>query len=149
MKVFFNVLSKVIFKSNPYVIFSILLLITLFWASFLPSLKFNYDIETFFSADDPEVSFYKEHRKAFENENDFALIGIRNDSGIFQQTFLEKLDSLSHELNRLTNVEKVFSPTNLYEIIKSPLGSARVPLLHIGEPDKYTFDKKRIYQNEN
>lgn len=140
-----KVFSIILFNVHPVFVFSALLLFTLFWASFLPSLKFNYDIESFFSSEDPEVNFYYKHKDLFENENDFVLIGIRNHNGIFQKNFLEKLDTLSKELKQLYRVEKVFSPTNLYEVIKGPMGSIRIPLVHVNESGKYASDKKRIY----
>ena len=138
---------KVLFKVHPAYIFSALLLITLFWASFLASLKFNYDIESFFSSEDPEVDFYYNHLETFENENDYVLIGIKNNKGLFQKDFLERIDTLSKSLKLIPGIRKIFSPTNLYETIKGPLGSLRIPLLHIHNPRKYTSDKKRIYQS--
>ncbi|MCK5701011.1 MAG: hypothetical protein KAI29_07660, partial [Cyclobacteriaceae bacterium] len=146
---FGKLFNVVLFKIHPAFIFSALLLITIFLVSFLPSLKFNYDIESFFSSQDPEVEFYYNHKDTFENENDFVMVGIKNDSGIFQNDFLEKLETLSKGLKRVPGVKKVFSPTNLYEAIKTPMGSIRIPLLHVDDPDKYASDKNRIYTAGN
>lgn len=142
-----QVLKTVLFKVHPAFIFIGLILITLFWASFLPSLKFNYDIESFFSTEDPEVSFYYNHQKTFENENDFLLVGIKNDNGIFLNDFLEKIDALSDGLKKIPGIEKLTSPTRLYETIKGPFGSLRIPLVHVDQPGKYASDKKRIYES--
>lgn len=144
-----QLLNFALFKVHPTFIFAILLLITIFLTSFLSSLKFNYDIESFFSSEDPEVEFYYKHKDAFENENDFVLVGIKNQGGIFQKDFLEKLESLSKELKKVQGVKKIFSPTNLYEAIKTPMGSIRIPLLHVDDPDKYESDRKRIYSAGN
>ena len=103
-------ISKLLFNSSPIIVFSALLLFTLYCASFLPTLKFNYDIESFFSSEDPEVGFYYHHRDTFENENEFVLIGLYNESGVFQKDFLTKTDSLTKVLGRYKRVEKVFSP---------------------------------------
>lgn len=142
-----RILNVILFDVHPAIIIAGIMLITLFWASFLPSLKFNYDIESFFSTEDPEVDFYYNHLETFENENDFLLIGIKNSDGIFQQNFLERIDALGHELKQISNIEKVYSPTSLYETIKGPLGGLRIPLVHVDEPDRYSSDKKRIYKS--
>lgn len=146
---FSKLFNVVLFKIHPALIFAALLLITLFWASFLPSLRFNYDIESFFSSEDPEVEFYYNHKNTFENENDFVLVGIRNNEGIFQKDFLEKLDTLSKELKRFSGIKKVYSPTNLYETIRGPMGFFRIPILHVDNPDKYNSDKKKVYTTGN
>lgn len=143
-----NIISALLFKVPPAFVFSGILLLTLLGVSFLPSLKFNYDIESFFSSEDPEVSFYYAHRDTFENENNFLLVGLKNFEGIFQKNFLEKTDSLTKVLKRFGRIESVFSPTNLYETVIFPLGSARIPLVHIDEPDKYVSDKSRIYSSD-
>ncbi len=142
-----NVLQGVLFRIHPAFIFIALFIITVFWASFLPSLKFNYDIESFFSSDDPEVDFYYHHQTTFENENDFLLVGIKNAEGIFQYDFLEKIDALSDGLKKIPGIEKVTSPTRLYETILGPLGSLRIPVVHVNKPEKYSSDKKRIYKS--
>ena len=140
-----KVLSAMLFNIHPAFLFSFLLLLTLFWGSFLPPLKFNYNIESFFSSEDPEVEFYYQHKDTFENENDFVLVGLKNNEGIFQKEFLQKTDTLTKTLKQFARVEKVFSPTNLFETIKTPLGGIRIPLIHVDEPNKYASDKSRIY----
>lgn len=137
-----------LFRFHSAYLLSILLVITLFWASFIPSLNFNYDIESFFSLEDPEVEFYDRHQKSFENENDFVLVGIKNNEGIFHKNFLLKIDSLSKNFTQISAIKNIYSPTNLFETIKGPMGSFRIPLLHTSNPKKYASDKKRIYQSD-
>ncbi len=145
VKPFGKALKVVLFKVHPAIIFSTILLITIFWASFIPSLKFNYDIESFFSSKDPEVGYYYKYRDTFENENDFVLVGIRNKEGVFQKKFLGQLDEISNELKNLPGIKKVFSPTNLNEAIKGPMGIIRIPLIHVDKPNKYNSDSKKVY----
>lgn len=140
-----QILSGWILHASPRWVFSAFAVFTLIWASFIPSLRFNYNIESFFSSDDEEVGFYYEHREGFENENDFVLIGLKAPHGIFQQDFLQKTDSLSKALKKIPHVKKVFSPTNLYETVKGHLGGIRVPLIHIDQPEQYALDQKKIY----
>ncbi len=140
-----SAIEFVLFEVQSKLIFALLIIATIFWASYLPSLRFNYDIESFFASGDPEVEFYYNHIKAFENENDYVLVGIRNREGIFHQNFLEKIEILTNELNQFPGVKKVISPSNLYDVIKGPLGSIKIPMIHTKNPGKYENDKRRIY----
>ena len=143
-----HLFTFLLLKVSPKVIFLIVFGFTIFWATFLPSLKFNYNIENFFSSEDKEVAFYYAHRDTFENENDFVLVGLKNHHGIFKKDFLEKTDSLSKELNRINRIDKVVSPSNLSEAIKTPFGGIKIPIVHINEPETYRSDKKKIYESD-
>ena len=143
-----HLVSFLLLKVPPKVIFLIVFGLTIFWATFLPSLKFNYNIENFFFSEDNEVAFYYAHRDTFENENDFVLVGLKNHKGIFQKDFLEKTDSLTKELKRIDRIKKVISPTNLSEAIKTPFGGIKIPIVHINEPETYLTDKNKIYESD-
>lgn len=141
-------LPERLLQIRPAAIFTSVILVTIFMGFFLPSLKFNYDIERFFSSQDSEVALYNAHKATFENENDFVLIGLKNDAGIFQKKFLLKIDSLSKTLKKFNHVEKVFSPSNFSEAIKTPLGTIQVPLIHLDTPEQYASDERHIYDSE-
>ena len=70
----------------------VLLLLTIF--SFIPlrSLKFEFNIEKLFPRDDNDLAFFQRFQQQFHSEMDdeFILIGLKNNNGIFQQDFLEK-----------------------------------------------------------
>ena len=51
-------------------------LITLCFLPLLSEVRFNYNIESFFSNEDPEVVLYEEFKAQFGNENNALLIGI-------------------------------------------------------------------------
>lgn len=139
-----DAVSHLLFKAKPGFILIPFLLITVLFALFIPKLKFNYNIEGFFSKNDPEVNFYQEYRERFENENDFILVGIKNNAGIFDKGFLIRVDSLTKTLKGFSRFKKVHSPTALREFIKTPLGGNTIPLLHIQEPEQYSSDWQRI-----
>jgi len=121
-----------------------LLTILLLWP--LQNLKFNYDIESFFSQSDPDLDYYLNYRETFENDNDFVLIGISNDEGIFNKDFLNDVSELTSNLKALGLITSVKSPTNLRKSIIGPLGGVlKVPLIHIDEPLRYDADKELIY----
>jgi uncharacterized protein len=142
-----GIISWLLFKVHPAIIFTALLLATLFWATFLPSLKINYNIESFFSSEDPAVGFYYNHKEAFENENDFVLLGIKNKDGIFKSDFLKNVSALNKDIRKVPGVIKVFSPTNMYESVRSPVGVIAKPLIHVNNPVTYKKDKDKIYSS--
>jgi len=141
-----NKLAAELLKVHPIAVFLLMLLITVFGAAFLPHIKFNYNIERFFSSEDGEVLLYEEHKEIFENENNALLIGLKNHEGIFQNDFLSRVDSLSDNLMKVKWIKRVFSPTNLKETIKTTLGPIQIPIIHLNDPDKISSDKKRIYR---
>lgn len=140
-------LLSLVYKIPPVLVFISIFLLTIYWSTFLPQLKFNYNIESFFSSEDPEVELYSEHRQLFENENDYVLIGLQNKRGVFEEDFLTKLDSLTSVLSKLDGITKVYSPTNIKEFVKSSFGTISVPILHPDQPEKYTADKSRIFSS--
>ena len=112
------------------------------------SIKFQYDIESFFSKSDPELNYYHDFRKTFENDNDFVLVGLPCPDGIFQKSFLERLGRLTDSLANLAHIQYVQSPTNLKNVVISPLGSPfEIPLIHIEEPERYPADAQKIYED--
>lgn len=143
-----DAVSHLLFKAKPGFILIPFLFVTVFWSLFLPKLKFNYNIEGFFAENDPDVNFYHEYRDHFENENDFILVGIKNNSGILNKEFLIKVDSLTRTLKEFSRFKKVHSPTALREFIRTPLGGNSIPLLHIREPEKYSSDWQRILSSK-
>lgn len=109
-------------------------------------LKFDYDFEKFFPKANDKLVFYQEFRETFENDNDFVLVGIHNDAGIFNRDFLEKVDQLSQELKTLPRIREVISPTEMKYLEKNPagLGFKETPYFHINKPELYHQDSIRI-----
>src|SRR5215216_2192279 len=70
---------------------------------------FDYNFENFFPRNDEDTDFFNEHRKRFGTDNDFILIGIKNNKGIFQEDFLRKIKHLTDTLRTVTNVKEVVS----------------------------------------
>ncbi len=111
----------------------------------IPKLKFNYDFEAFFPNEDAELDVYQTHRKRFEWDNEFVLIGLENKSGIFKKEFLKKVETFSNDLKKLKYIDKVISPTNIKNISLSGLAPIQTTLLHINEEDLYEQDSAKIY----
>jgi len=120
-------------------------LVTIGALTVLPKVGFDYKFEKFFPPSDQDLQFYYQHVEKFESDNDFLLVGISNEGGIFQQDFLIKLDSLTKSYEAYDQVKKVVSPTNISNPIIGPIGVVKASYIHVENPDVYSSDSTRIF----
>lgn len=111
-------------------------------------LSFDYNFENYFPKGDPELEFFLDYREKFDNDNDYVLVGLKNNAGIFKKDFLTKLAALSDSLREIPYIENVTSPINLKQIIIGPLGPIEVPYLHPDDEERYTEDSVKVYSNK-
>ncbi|MFN4234525.1 MAG: efflux RND transporter permease subunit [Bacteroidia bacterium] len=111
-------------------------------------LGFDYNFENYFPKGDPELEFFLQYREKFDNDNDYVLIGLKNNAGIFQKDFLQKIVQLTDSLREIPYIENVTSPVNLKQIIVGPLGPVEVPYLHPDEEERYGDDSAKVYSNK-
>ncbi len=122
-------------------------LLTLVLGFFITRLRFDYNFENFFPTGDEDLEFFLTYRDKFENDNDFLLLGIENREGIFQQDFLQKLDTVTRQLDSLALTRQVLSITNLKNPVIGPLGVLLPPALRINQPQFYQQDSASLYAN--
>ncbi len=125
----------------------VLLLLTIFAFIPLRSLRFEFNIEKLFPRDDEDLAFFQQFQEQFESQQDdeFILIGLKNNSGIFKQDFLVKTDSLTKFIVKLDNIIKVYSLTSTNLIyFQNEEVNAR-PLLRITQPGLYTADSIYLF----
>jgi hypothetical protein len=134
-------------KRNAWVVLALVSLVLLTALYFSKNLNFSYDFESFFPDNDPALPFFKDYRKAFGHDNEFVLIALENEKGIFKKDFLTKADSLTKQLKRLPFVEEVVSPSNLKKIAAQGFASTQIPLLHSQNEDLYKDDSAYIYKS--
>jgi len=108
------------------------------------SLKFNYDIESFFDKDSQQMQQYVKHRSLFENDNNFLLIGISDSTEVFNQDFMNRLGLLSISLSEVDSVLDVVSPTTIEDKIVTDFGSLSRPLIQYDSIHKLFKDKEKI-----
>ena len=103
-------------------------------------LQFNYDFEKFFPQEDDDLVFYKSYRNTFENDNDFILIGIKNEGGLFNQEFLKDVESFTEELRTLPHLREVISPLEMkyFELGSMGVGFNQKAYFHI-VPTNFRF----------
>ena len=116
------------------------------------NIGFDYDFESFFPQDDPETAYYLNFRDHFETDNDFILIGIEHENGIYEQDFLGEVDRLVEELLLIPHVDAVISPTRIEEPIRFGITTVRKPLLRwqeFGEEglQKLKLDSTKLHQD--
>ncbi len=112
---------------------------------FVARLRFDYNFDNFFPKGDPDLEYYFTYRAKFGNDNDYLLIGLENNKGIFDRTFLTRVDSLTRFLQRQPHVENVLSPTTVKNPVIEQFGYFEIPYLHVSEPERYSQDSANIY----
>ena len=85
-------------RRKSWITLSIIGAISLFFLGQLPNVRFDYDLQKFFPAGDPETIFFEQYRQKFGNDDDYFLIGIRRKAGVFDSLHLSKVHSLSQNL---------------------------------------------------
>ena len=110
--------------------------------------KFEFNFEDFFPQNDPDLDYFMEFVKEFDNDDNFYLIALEDSDGIFQQDYLEQLDLLTKELQTVENVDQVISLSSMVFPVKTPLGMLPVPLLDISDPSTYEKSKQDVAEDE-
>ncbi|MCH7399144.1 MMPL family transporter [Belliella sp. DSM 107340] len=87
-----------------------------------PQVVFDYDFEQFFPQEDEDLTFYQNFREKFENDNDYLLIALGTENGIFDPVFLDKAMNVQTELEGLEFTERIVSLLTLKEPIINAFG---------------------------
>lgn len=118
-------------------------------SAFLASrLGFDYDFENFFPQNDPETEFFRSFRYHFESDNDFIIVAIDNEGGVFNSHFLQRVDSMAGVLGKLENVDTVITPTRMVQPIRDPFAGNlfQKPLLRIESTSDLKSDSAMIWK---
>ena len=136
------------FKKISWIGLTVFILLTAFLGYHLKDIRFDYDFENFFPSHDEETSFFFDYRDDFQSDNDFLLVSIENESGIFNPKFLKKVDEFSTALAEVKNVESVRSITSESEQFIFPGGStSSKPYIDFSDFDAER-DSSRIFKNK-
>lgn len=115
----------------------------------ISELKVNYDFEAYFPYDHPDTEFYKDFRETFETDNDFFIVGLVNNNGVFDPAFLSRVDSLAQDLSQAPYMTEVLSPTRLTTYQRDPfIGTLfERPLLRWDDSLSLAADSADIYSS--
>lgn len=136
-------------KTYSLVVIALVILFSAISLFKLTGLKFNYDFEAFFPNEDNELELYNHYRNVFDYDNEFALIAVENEHGIFKKNFLLKIDSLTKKLNAVNYIRQVTSPTNLKVLSVNGLSPIQSRVLHFEDESLYKTDSALIYNSPN
>jgi len=110
----------------------------------LINLKFDFDFENFFPNDHPDLKVFEEFKSKYNYDNDFLLIAILNEKGIFNQHFLTKVNKSVGQIKKQKGSISVLSPLDVKFPVKTPLGFISYSILHPESPQKLLKDSLRI-----
>lgn len=136
-----------LFKRYSVVAVSVLFVSLMFFLYQAVNIGVDYDFEKFYPTEDPETSFFLEYRQKFESDNDFLLISIENDEGIFKLPFLKKVDRFVDELKEVKDVNVILSITQQKEYFIRTLGTDSLDYINFKDVD-LKRDSINIYQSE-
>jgi predicted RND superfamily exporter protein len=123
----------------------LILLITVVLGYFSSRLEYEYDIEQLFPINDPELTFHRETQEKFALPQEMLILGIENSGGIFNQDFLQRLDSLTNRLGQQELVQVVNTPINQYYFVWSPFRDRKKFFIHPNNPTRYEQDSILIH----
>ena len=135
------------FRKYIWVALAFFLGVTVFLGYQVTKVGFDYNFEKFFPANDEETDFFMSYRDKYKSDNDFLLIAIERDAGIFDSLFLSKVNEYTIDLEKAEEVTFVNSITNLeeYYIFPGGMTSSR-RYIDLDEFDKDS-DSVRIFKN--
>ncbi|MFT4770774.1 MAG: putative RND superfamily exporter protein [Cryomorphaceae bacterium] len=132
-------------KRNSVFALILLLAISAFFASTLPNTGFDYNFDKFFKPDDQATKYFQIHRDTFSTDNDFILVGLVNEAGVFETDFLTEIEELTAALKEMPHITSVLSPTNAKVRVREPLtGSVFQRPLLSGKRD---LDSNRVFSD--
>ena len=135
--------------NRAYWIIASVVIISLVFFLKLPGLKFNYEFENFFEIDDPDWLDYQDHISKFGHDNDYLLVAVTSEDGIYNSRFLNRLDSMAKEISALPGVTQLISPLSAKKIIQSPLGTVLLPYLHPSDEEQLQRDSLHLLTHPN
>lgn len=115
---------------------------------YVTQLQFSFDFEQFFPEGDEDLEFFRDFVDNFEGDDNFLLVAIRREEGIFEQDFLERFHEFTLSARSLPYVEESQSLTKFSYPVRTPFAITTVPAIHINEPARYPADSVRILTDE-
>lgn len=142
-------MKKENYKKIAITVLSVVFALTGLSLYFLQEIKIEYNFEDFFDKGDEDFVFYTRFREEFGDDNDYFLISVEEENGVFNQAFLNDIHLLTDKLSGVDGVLDVISPTNLKNKIASPMGISQIPFIHLQNPERFKTDSSLIYSYDD
>ncbi|MEL6659403.1 MAG: MMPL family transporter [Bacteroidota bacterium] len=111
---------------------------------FATQLKFSFDFEQFFPEGDEDLTFFRDFIDNFEADDNFMLVALVREEGVFDSTFLNKVHRLTLDSRKVPFVEESQSLTKFSYPLKTPFAVTSIPVIHRNDPSRYDVDKERV-----
>jgi predicted RND superfamily exporter protein len=112
------------------------------------NLKFSFDFSQFFPRGDDDLAFFLEFVEEFEGDDNFLLVALDREEGVFDSTFLNDAHNFALEARDLKYIDAVQSLTTFSYPLKTPFAVTTIPAIHRNDPSRYEQDSLRIMQDE-
>lgn len=119
-------------------------LISLILIFLQPKVVFDYDFEQFFPQNDEDLIFYQNFRETFENDNDYLLIALGRQEGVFDSAFLAEALAVQNQFEELELSEEIVSLLTLEEPIINAFGIRYSRILNWDDEDKLSRSKEKL-----
>jgi uncharacterized protein len=106
----------------------------------LQYLEVDYNFEKFYPQNDPETTFFEEHRKKFSSDNDFLLVAIKNNEGVFRKDFLLQVKEVLADIDTIRNVDTVICLTRMNKLLVNDFGKWKIPYINYDNLDSLDND---------
>ncbi len=133
-------------RKTSILILLVLSAATAFFGVGVSKSSFDYDFEKFFPPGDQETEFFEKFRENFENDYDFLLIGLSSPKGIYDTTFLQKVNKLTDTLKTIPYVVDVTSITNLSMPVVAGGSRGSKKYVHLHNDSLLKIDSIRLNQ---
>ncbi|MEL7159393.1 MAG: MMPL family transporter, partial [Bacteroidota bacterium] len=112
------------------------------------NLKFSFDFSQFFPRGDDDLAFFLEFIEEFESDDNFLLVALEREEGVFDSTFLADAHEFTLAARDLPYIVGVQSLTTFSYPLKTPFAVTAIPAIHRDDPSRYATDSLRIMQDE-
>jgi predicted RND superfamily exporter protein len=116
--------------------------------SVVPNLKFSFDFSQFFPEEDLDLTFYNEFVAEFGTDDNFLLVAVENDTGVFEKGFLNRFHSFSEESKTFSFVTERNSLSTLSYPLKTSFGYTSLPIIHLADSTQYQKDWNKIQEDK-
>jgi len=108
------------------------------------NLEFDYDFESFFPVKSDDAEFYYSFRQQFEADNEFMLVGVKDDGPALNLNTVKKVDRLCNELKKVKYVKSVSSISTASTPVINSFGLTSIPAINLSNPENFSSDSARV-----
>jgi len=112
------------------------------------NLKFSFDFSQFFPRGDDDLAFFLEFVEEFEGDDNFLLVALDREEGVFDSTFLANAHDFALKARDLKYIDGVQSLTTFSYPLKTPFAVTTIPAIHRKDPSRYQQDSLRIMHSK-